>query len=1090
MLDPPTLGGSFAAEYMAGLAAELTLRVLDSLGRRLGEAIRGTPRQQALARCYQAGAAALLPEDDPLRAASLPVLQAVFARSDAQAELAKLVKGREPDRETLAEAFDEASEGRSLPEFDFPARLAAFVEAFLQAAEQEPELAGTIQTAQLRDATASLRALATDVGAIRRAVEQAGGGRGDVVAKGDIHARDIVTGVKVTNIYNPPAPPPPDPCADIERKYLRALRQQAVELPLAALEDEGADSRSPRVTLDRVYIALNTQSTVALTEEERAKSELRFERERPVSALEAAARNPHLALLGEPGSGKSVFANHLAYDLAGARLAGQAALDWWPTPPPLPVRVVLRDLAADLAALDPAELGRLPAYQQSQHLFEALQTHLARQFTACGLPAAEAETWAARLRDRLCEANCLYIFDGLDEVPLAQLAWARQTIEALAVRQAGPVIITCRVRSYAGAAQLPGFAVERLAPFTGAQIDAFVAAWYQAQPALSDDARQERVADLRQAVRRPGLVELARNPLLLTTMALVHTAGVGLPRERVRLYARSVEVLMRRWQRHKQGPSLLDELGIDATRLLRGLWALAYHAQQAGGPDESADVDKDTAVGLLAKTCMDGDYGKAQQFLEYVDRQAGLLVGRGGGETQPPVYTFAHRTFQEYLAGCYLALAERGGLARALRARLPEMERWYLAGQLAAEHMLYNVGQEHAVLDLLYGLCPVRPPSGEDDWRGIAWAGTIAAEMGAARIRADDVSADGGPAFLDRLFARLQAIVAEGRLSVAERADAGDALAALGGDTRPGVGVVAVGTTSLPDVEWCYVPPGPFWLGSLKGKDDLALDSERGHTKPFDLAYPYWVARYPVTQAQYQAFVQATQQRTPFHEAEWAQPYNWRDGAPPPGRCNHPVVLVTWRDAVAYAAWLTEELGRALPAGCAVRLATEPEWEKAARGGLHVPARPHITLVGAGLRPALTPVPTAALALQPNPAPQRRWPWGEWAEDSPVYHANTGESQRGGTMAVGSFPAGASPYGCLDMAGNVWEWTASLYQKYPYRPDDGREDLTAEGARALRGGSWGYDQRDARVSYRGSGGPDYFDDVVGLRVVVAPVLSI
>jgi formylglycine-generating enzyme required for sulfatase activity len=1085
MLDPSTLGGSFAAEYMAGLAAELTLRVLDSLGRRLGEAIRGTPRQQALARCYQAGAAALLPEDDPLRAASLPVLQAVFARSDAQAELAKLVKGREPDRETLAEAFDEASEGRSLPEFDFPARLAAFVEAFLQAAEQEPELASTIQTAQLRDATASLRALATDVGAIRRAVEQAGSGRGDVVAKGDIHARDIVTGTQI-NVYGQPAVPPPDPCAEIERKYLRALRQQVVELPLAALEDEGADSRSPRVTLDRVYIALNTQSTVALTEEERAKSELRFERERPVSALEAAARNPRLALLGEPGSGKSVFANHLAYDLAGARLAGQAALDWWPTPPPLPVRVILRDLAADLATLDPAELGRLAAGRQSQRLFETLQVHLARQFTACGLSAAEAETWAARLRDRLCEANCLYVFDGLDEVPPAQLAWARQAIEALAARHAGPLIVTCRVRSYAGAAQLPGFAVERLAPFTGAQMGAFVAAWYQAQPALSDDARSERIADLRQAVRRPGLVELARTPLLLTTMALVHTAGVGLPRERVRLYARSVEVLMRRWQRHKQGPSLLDELGIDATRLLRGLWALAYHAQQAGGPGESADVDKDTAVGLLAKTCMDGDYGKAQQFLEYVDRQAGLLVGRGGGETQPPVYTFAHRTFQEYLAGCHLALAERGGLARALRARLPEMERWYLAGQLAAEHMLYNVGQEHAVLDLLYGLCPVRPPAGEDDWRGVAWAGTIAAEMGAARIRADDTP-DGGPAFLDRLFTRLRASVAEGRLSVAERADAGDALAALDGDTRPGVGVVAVGAAPRPDVEWCYVPPGPFWLGSLKGKDDLASGGEQGHSRPFDLAYPYWIARYAVTQAQYQTFVQATNYHAPFGEAEWAQPYNWRDGAPPPGRRNHPVVLVSWRDAVAYAAWLTGQLGRALPPGCAVRLATEPEWEKAARGGLHLPARPHITLVGAGLEPALTPAPTSGLALQPNPSPQRRWPWGEWAADSPTRHANTYESQRGGTMAVGSFPAGASPYGCLDMAGNVWEWTASLYQKYPYRADDGRENLSAKGARALRGGSWSSDQRDARVSSRNIFDPGSFYLIVGFRVVVAPV---
>ena len=92
-------------------------------------------------------------------------------------------------------------------------------------------------------------------------------------------------------------------------------------------------------------------------------------------------------------------------------------------------------------------------------------------------------------------------------------------------------------------------------------------------------------------------------------------------------------------------------------------------------------------------------------------------------------------------------------------------------------------------------------------------------------------------------------------------------------------------------------------------------------------------------------------------------------------------------------------------------------------------------------------------------------------------------------MAVGSFPDGASPYGCLDLAGNVWEWTLSLFKEYPYRPEDGREDLQADGNRALRGGSWDSDQRIARVSYRYSPHPDYFNYYVGFRLVVAPVLS-
>jgi formylglycine-generating enzyme required for sulfatase activity len=245
------------------------------------------------------------------------------------------------------------------------------------------------------------------------------------------------------------------------------------------------------------------------------------------------------------------------------------------------------------------------------------------------------------------------------------------------------------------------------------------------------------------------------------------------------------------------------------------------------------------------------------------------------------------------------------------------------------------------------------------------------------------------------------------------------------------------------------IPEGGFWMGS---ETTEAWHNERPvhrvHMAQFHMA------RFPVTNAQFECFVEAggydeerywTDTGLAWRqERKYRWPRGWEDGRFPPERANHPVVNVTWYEALAYTRWLAEATGKPY------RLPTEAEWEKAARGAQD----------------------------------RREYPWGD-KFDPRKANLNIGEEKVGGTTPVGIYPDGASPYGIMDMSGNVWEWCSSLSWGYPYAPNDGREDLEAEGYRVLRGGSWfPDDEKYARCSVRIDDHPSFFDDHFGFRVVV------
>lgn len=255
--------------------------------------------------------------------------------------------------------------------------------------------------------------------------------------------------------------------------------------------------------------------------------------------------------------------------------------------------------------------------------------------------------------------------------------------------------------------------------------------------------------------------------------------------------------------------------------------------------------------------------------------------------------------------------------------------------------------------------------------------------------------------------------------------------------------------------------------------DTLAYDDE----KPQHTVYlaGYWIARTEVTNAMFASFVTETGYQTDAERegagwaydstardwksasgADWQHPHGPNSNLA--GLDDHPVVQVSWNDALAYCQW----------AGC--RLPTEAEWEKAARG-----------------------------------TDGRIYPWGDemvavdllnfadrnldvgWADES----ANDGYQF---TSPVGSYQAGASPYGLLDIAGNVWEWTSSRWGNdletpefgYPYDAMDGREDLTVIDRHVLRGGSWSHSDRNVRAAVRAGRSNDFRNDLIGFRPARSP----
>jgi len=819
------------------------------------------------------------------------------------------------------------------------------------------------------------------------------------------------------------------------QRYLTHLRKFCQSLPLAALgADEGSELG---VGLDDVYIDLDT--TAFIEEDQSASSYLRVKKsssakstKTPLSILQTARKNPRMVLLGDPGSGKSTFVRKLVGWLAGAALDGGVPPEGFPAGG-LPLLINLRDLAPRLAGLN---LDELSAQKQQEELIAAFTAQLEAE-----LKIAQAEGLQADLMQGLSR-NGLLVLDGLDEIPLNLRALARKMVFAI-LHTFAPfrVIITCRIRSYQDDFSRLDFGVFTVAPLDKDKITGFAQAWYHRQRDLGRTVPQNAEDDLARAATGPDLQELASNPMMLTTIAIIHQKQTRLPDQRVKLYKEAVDILLRHWQQHKQGelsPSeALAQFLKEDTRLRPAMYRLAHTVHCAGCKNGGvADLPRGEALVILADKKYLGDLNLAQEFLDYVDQRAGLLVGRGGeGEEGKPVtYGFPHRTFQEYLAGCHIAgLRDYRAIVQELWERAAEGVDWSLATRLAVEELYHNREDPYRVLDITYWLREIGGMQDAQHQRAWLWSAQQTLLVGRTKIEADPP----GQKHLDQIIPALVNLLG-GSLTPIERVEAGNILAHLG-DPRPEV-------LTCEAMAFCEVPAGAFICGGDKDQKKLTLPG-------------FWIGKYPVTVAQFDQFVQAGGYTHPDYWAEAIEEKYWTQSgfkesyddvsrtAPvdyglPFSLPNHPVVGVSWYEAMAYTRWLNQYLlrcaaGRSgspwpeLAAGkLKVALPTHEQWEKSARG-----------------------------------IDGRTYPWGA---DPDSDRANTTESGIGTTSAVSCFPRGASPYGALDMSGNVWEWVLT-------DPFD------------LRGGSWNYSLRLARCASRYWFDPDNWHDSRGFRICLSPL---
>ncbi len=917
---------------------------------------------------------------------------------------------------------------------------------------------------------------------------------GNVSSEGDIHARDIITGIQndFTVIFQQPFVPPSDliqlrvdylaylhdSYRYLDMKGIMQVQQVTQQLPLAAIyvplkayaHQTGPSKMIGRVAGRLFHLAGETEVEPDLSAAMLSRSV------EPQLIEEILKGEPVVVVLGDPGAGKSTLLKVIALALTDQ--------DDGPLPIILPLNAYARRLQQGEIHLA-RFLGEYYATRQRKlkridELFETALNYNQAVVLLDGLDEVQADrAYLVRLvQDFVAEYmpqpyQTAEVFAD-EHRPTSAVSKSEETPVAAGNR----IVVTSRIVGY-NDAPLAGeqWHHHTLTDFNREDIERFISQWTLlfAISVRGDSEPTRRAAererwDLIEAIfSRPSVERLATNPLMLTILALIKYTGVTLPEQRVNLYELYLQALIESWNRARSLDQYPVGPGMNYVETVQVLASLALWLRQEN--PTAGLVSREQIEQWLTAYYHGEEWGlpkgearqRGRDFIDNVERYSNLLLERG--ERQ---YGFLHLTLEEMLAAkgiVQLANEDKEAALTIFKRYLLEPG-WHETLQLAVGVMGVLQQRPKSAGTILQHLLQLKVPA-DVSGHQVIFAGNALLDLGTTNV--------GRPAsqrVTIALAETMQSIVC----SIHTRRDAGNLLGRLG-------------WTPEPEIEDLLLTP--------PGVEPTGLDAFRLINMP---SGPTWLSKYPVTNYQYARFIedggydyrefwsedgwawrvgaydsQAPEKLRPWLELRYPEmrsyPYWWQDR-----KWNsplYPIVGISWFEADAYCCWLTTRMGNRQTANERIKKSTneiEREmWQGLATGKLMV-------------RLPLEAEWETAMKTQGD------YPWGNMFDFS---HLNCADSwakrdlsdkeqwsqwhkfeafREAGLTAVTTYPQGVSLTGVWDSSGNIWEWMGNQ---------------AIEEQILLRGGSWLENRNNASVSSMKSAYPDEFSNEIGFRVIIA-----